>query len=199
MLIKIGNLIYTLVLIPHVLTYLFKRHLFRYEVERWGEVLRLSVSPRNDVRLFLTLVRDIREFRTLFYYRLGPRYFLLRWLAPGMPTCFLHGSERQNVGRGLVIHHGHSMRLGAKHVGEDVEIWHNVTVGKKQSGGELPTIGNRVKICTGAVVLGDIHIGDDATIGACAVVLKDVPANSVVAGNPARIIRHNGQPCNVAL
>lgn len=91
---------------------------------------------------------------------------------------------------GLVIQHGHSTRIGAKSIGRDCQIWHNVTIGTNKShSGNFPTIGNNVKICTGSVVIGDITIGNNAIIGAGSIVVKDVPANSIVAGNPAKIIR----------
>lgn len=51
------------------------------------------------------------------------------------------------------------------------------------------TIGEYVWIGAGAIVCGGVHIGDHAVIGAGAVVLKDVPADTVVAGVPAREIR----------
>ncbi|HIJ63373.1 MAG TPA: serine O-acetyltransferase, partial [Rhodospirillaceae bacterium] len=50
------------------------------------------------------------------------------------------------------------------------------------------TLGDRVVVGTGAAVLGDIHIGDDCRIGANAVVVKSVPANSVVVGIPGQAI-----------
>ncbi len=52
-------------------------------------------------------------------------------------------------------------------------------------------IGNRVDIGAGAKILGPIRIGDDVAIGANAVVLKDVPANSIAVGVPARILPRN--------
>ena len=54
----------------------------------------------------------------------------------------------------------------------------------------MPVIGNNVTIYTGAIVVGGIHIGDNAVIGAGAVVVKDVPANTTVVGQPMRIIKH---------
>lgn len=58
-------------------------------------------------------------------------------------------------------------------------------------------IGNNVMICAGSIVIGNVDIGDNVTIGAAAVVTKDVPDNCVVAGNPARIIKKDGQIVNI--
>jgi serine O-acetyltransferase len=68
---------------------------------------------------------------------------------------------------------------------------HHTTIGAKGVGDDLgvPTIGDHVYVGANAVVIGTIHVGDGAVIGAGSVVLRDVPPGSVVAGNPARIIR----------
>ena len=57
-----------------------------------------------------------------------------------------------------------------------------------EAGDEI-VIGNNVWIGGGAIILGGVHIGDNAVIAAGAVVTKDVPAGMLVAGNPARIMR----------
>ena len=51
------------------------------------------------------------------------------------------------------------------------------------------TIGNNVWICTGAIILPGVTIGDNSVIGAGSVVTKDIPANSLAVGNPCRVIR----------
>ena len=56
--------------------------------------------------------------------------------------------------------------------------------------GAAPTIGNNVNIGSNTCIIGGISIGDNVIIGAGSVVVKDVPSNVVIAGNPARIIRH---------
>lgn len=65
----------------------------------------------------------------------------------------------------------------------------NVTIGGRSGHYEVPIIGNNVEISTGSKVLGPIHIGNNATIGANAVVIKDVPENAVVAGIPAKVLK----------
>lgn len=55
---------------------------------------------------------------------------------------------------------------------------------------ERTRIGRRSSIGTGAVILGGVTVGEGALVGAGSVVTKDVPPYAVVAGNPARILRH---------
>ena len=96
-----------------------------------------------------------------------------------------------DVGEGLVIQHGFGTRIGCSKMGKDCQVWQGVTIGKSNSGpgAGRPVIGNNVKIYTNALVLGDVTIGDNAIIGAASVVLKSVPANCTVVGNPARIVK----------
>lgn len=93
------------------------------------------------------------------------------------------------IGRRLVIEHfGGIIISGDTVLGDDVVIRNGVTIGLKHTGiAGAPVIGNRVDIGTGAKILGAITIGDDVAIGANAVVLQDVPANSLAVGVPAVI------------
>jgi serine O-acetyltransferase len=100
-----------------------------------------------------------------------------------------HGVRFPHNGLGVVIH-------SDVRIGDDCLIYQNVTIGGDGRGqppafGEspVPIIGNRVTIYSGAVVVGPIRIGDGAIIGANAVVLKTVPARTVVGGVPARILK----------
>lgn len=94
------------------------------------------------------------------------------------------------IGKGLMIWHGYSTVLNAKRIGEDFQIWQNVTLGKKttQEIDDRPTLGDRVSVCTGAVVVGDITIGNDVIIGANATVVKNLPNNVTAIGMAARIV-----------
>ena len=64
---------------------------------------------------------------------------------------------------------------------------------------QRPIIGDDVKIFTGATVFGGITIGNHVTIGAGAVVSKNVPDNCTVIGNPAYIVKKDGQNCKIEL
>lgn len=95
------------------------------------------------------------------------------------------------IGPGFFIDHGMGVVIGeTSEIGADVTIYHGVTLGginiNKRK--RHPTIGDRVVIGAGAKVLGAIIIGEDSRIGANAVVVKSVPANSVVVGVPGQIV-----------
>ncbi len=91
------------------------------------------------------------------------------------------------IGRRLKIEHfGCIIVSGDTVIGDDVILRHGVTLGLRNTGKRgAPRIGNRVDIGAGAKILGPVVIGDDAAIGANAVVLTDVPANHVAVGIPA--------------
>lgn len=95
------------------------------------------------------------------------------------------------IGHGLFIDHGMGVVIGeTAEIGEDVTLYHGVTLGGTSlvKGKRHPTLGDRVVVGAGAKVLGAITIGDDTRIGANAVVVKSVPANSVVVGVPGQNI-----------
>lgn len=100
------------------------------------------------------------------------------------------------IGKRCFIDHGAGIVIGETAVvGDDVTIYQGVTLGGtgSEKGKRHPTIGNRVVIGAQAIILGNIHVGDNARIGAGAVVTKSVPANSTVVGNPARIVVLEGR------
>lgn len=96
------------------------------------------------------------------------------------------------LGSGLFIDHATGVVIGeTAEVGEDVTIYHGVTLGGSslERGKRHPTIGDRVTIGAGAKVLGPITVGHDSRIGANAVVVKPVPPDSVVVGVPGQVIK----------
>ena len=72
-------------------------------------------------------------------------------------------------------------------MGENCILRQGVTIGTKNEDHDVPVIGNHVEFGAGAKVLGKIRIGNNVTIGANAVVLCDVPDNSIAVGIPAKI------------
>jgi serine O-acetyltransferase len=98
------------------------------------------------------------------------------------------------IGPGLLLNHGSVVIDGATRIGPLCSIAPFVTIGLNTGGPSPdfggPTIGKFVFIGTGAKILGTIEVGDNARIGANAVVLQNVPANCTAVGVPARIIPH---------
>lgn len=89
------------------------------------------------------------------------------------------------MGSGLLLDHATGVVVGETAVvGDNCTILHGVTLGGtgKERGDRHPKIGDRVSIGAGATVLGNIRVANDVTIGAMAVVTKDVPAGMTVVG-----------------
>jgi len=99
-----------------------------------------------------------------------------------------------SIGPGLFIDHGMGVVIGeTAETGEDVTLYHGVTLGGTSltKGKRHPTLGDRVVVGAGAKVLGNITIGEDTRIGANAVVVKSMPANSVVIGVPGQVVKRS--------
>ena len=114
-------------------------------------------------------------------------YRLLRTAVQIVAGIELHCETR--VGRRLLIEHfGGIIVSGDAVIGDDVVIRQGVTIGLRTTGRRgAPVIGDRVDIGAGAKLLGNIRIGNDAVIGANAVVLCDVPEGALAVGIPAII------------
>lgn len=137
-----------------------------------------------------------------FFYKM--RFFILARLLSQF-SRFTTGIEIHpgaKIGRRFFIDHGMGVVIGETAViGDDVLLYQGVTLGGTglEKGKRHPTIGNNVVIGTGAKVLGNITIGDNSYIGANAVVIKDVPANSTVVGVPGRITKQEGKKIDISL
>lgn len=99
------------------------------------------------------------------------------------------------LGRRVVFEHQGAVVIhGDVEIGDDCVIRQGVTIGNRSLERPLdaPKLGDRVNVGAGAKILGAIHVGDDAAIGANAVVLDDVEKGSLVVGIPARAVPRKG-------
>jgi serine O-acetyltransferase len=115
-----------------------------------------------------------------------------RWLSQlvrGLTGVEIHPGA--TIGPGLFIDHGMGIVIGeTTEIGADVTLYHGVTLGGTswKKGKRHPTLQDGVVVGAGAKILGAITIGEGSRIGANAVVVKDVPPNSVVVGIPGQVV-----------
>jgi serine O-acetyltransferase len=98
------------------------------------------------------------------------------------------------IGGGVWLPHPNGVVIHpAAIIGPNCLIFQQVTIGVAE-GAHAPVIGGHVDIGAGAKIIGGVRIGDHAVIGANAVVTRDVPADSVARGNPARAFPRKSLP-----
>jgi serine O-acetyltransferase len=109
---------------------------------------------------------------------------------------------KAEIGKNFFIDHGMGVVIGeTSEIGDNVTIYHATTLGgispsiksdEQRYVKRHPTLKNNVVVGSGAQVLGPIIVGENAKIGANAVVTKDVPANAVMVGIPAKNVNEDG-------
>jgi putative colanic acid biosynthesis acetyltransferase WcaB len=119
-------------------------------------------------------------------------YFILYRLCIEWLLC-IELPWKTSIGPGFRLDHGQALIVNDNTVfGAGCTVRNSTTIGNKRlkdgSYSASPRFGDRVDIGANAVIIGPISIGDDAVIGAGAVVVRDVPPRHVAVGNPARII-----------
>lgn len=76
----------------------------------------------------------------------------------------------------------------AESIGDNFDFRHCTTIGATEKG--RPVIGDNVKLGATVTIIGPVHVGSNVIVGAGSVVVKDVPDNCIVAGNPAKVIKY---------
>jgi serine O-acetyltransferase len=152
-----------------------------------------------DRRALFTHLIFSPGFKFMYVFRKanGCRQGSLRWwIYRFLHRRYIHKFGFQvplmaRIGKGLYIGHFGGLVIHQDAViGENCNLAHGVTIGQTNRGSRqgCPTIGNRVWIGTGAVLVGRITVGDNVLIAPNSFVNFDVPPNSVVLGNPARVM-----------
>ncbi|MEE8126550.1 MAG: serine O-acetyltransferase EpsC [Nitrospirales bacterium] len=162
-------------------------------------VFERDPAATSRIEVFLTY----SGFHALMVYRIA--HWLLVHQVPLFPRIisqlarWLTGVEIHPgaiIGTGFFIDHGMGVVIGeTTEIGDYVTLFQGVTLGGtgKDRGKRHPTLGNHVVVGAGAKVLGGISIGDNVKIGANAVVLRSVPPESTVVGNPGRVVKRAGE------
>lgn len=175
----------------------------------------------NYLKYWVTLLKeDIRVFRLIFGSGLGKYFYLPAFRAILIfrlsqlfyqhkftrPLAYLftnlndlmHGiwiSPRVKAGKGLSIPHPRGVVVNPETViGDYCSMLHQVTFG-----GDRIVVGDNVEIMAGVKIINDklknrtLHIGNEAVLGAGAIVLSDVPDNAVMVGIPAKVAKYRQQ------
>ena len=129
---------------------------------------------------------------------MSPKWLFYTWLK--RKYSYKYGYQIPSVtqiGEGFFIgHHGTIVINPKAKIGKNCNIAHNVTIGQANRGRlkGVPTIGDNVWMGTGCVIVGNINIESNVLIAPNSYVNVDVPANSIVIGNPCKIISREN-PC----
>ena len=179
----------TLRMIPHIILYMANRSKIAPDLEKYS-------ADGCGIGAFIKVCTRQKVFRNLFYYRLGEYVSVfIKWMLPPDPTLHIWCPS---IGPGAHFEHNYATYLNAERIGSNFYCLQLVTLGNNGKM-QRPIIGDDVKIFTGATVFGGITIGNHVTIGAGAVVSKNVPDNCTVVGNPAYIVKKDGQNCKIEL
>ncbi|MDE3840576.1 serine O-acetyltransferase [Bacillus methanolicus] len=170
--------------------------------KRLKEDIEVVFDQDPAARSYLEVILTYSGLHAIWAHRIAHAfykrkfYFIARVIS--QISRFFTGIEIHpgaKIGRRFFIDHGMGVVIGETcEIGDNVTVYQGVTLGGtgKEKGKRHPTVKDNALIATGAKVLGSITIGENAKIGAGAVVLQDVPPNSTVVGMKARVVVKDG-------
>lgn len=176
----------SIVFAPHLILYFLSKNRQQIEEDiivmnnKWG------VSFNYSLGLVYHLIKN-KYYRNIFYNRVGRKSIFCSWYLPKARDFF----PCDNIGGGVYPAHPYATILNAKYIGKNFSFRQCTTIGNKKDGDKdgCPTIGDNVSLGANVCIIGNIRIGNNVIIGAGSVVVKNIPDNVIVAGNPAHIIK----------
>ena len=153
----------------------------------------------------LSLILTYPGVKAIFFHRIANFFAIAKFELVAriisQLSRFFTGIEihpKAKIGKNLFIDHGMGVVIGeTSEISDNVTIYHNVTLGgtspsintnEQRNSKRHPTLEENVVVGSGAQILGPVVIGKNSLIGANAVITKDVPEKSIMAGNPAKKI-----------
>ena len=167
--------------------------------KRLKEDMAIVFERDPAARSYLEILTTYPGVHANLFHRLAHQIWKIKffWLGRAIShiSRFLTGIEIHPgavIGNRFFIDHGMGVVIGETSIiGNDCTIYHGVTLGGTswKQGKRHPTLEDKVVIGAGAKILGPITIGKGAKVGSNAVVIKDIPSNSVAVGIPARLVK----------
>jgi serine O-acetyltransferase len=159
-----------------------------------------SDSPRalvkvlaSDGTLAMVLYRLMQGSRQS---HLGPLEMVFNKLNSVLGNCVI--GRGADFGPGFVIFHSNGVVINGKaRGGSYIHLNHEVTIGDNEAG-QCGVLGSNIYVGAGAKIIGPVTVGDGARIGANAVVVHDVPADTTVVGVPARPVKRRTEATDAA-
>lgn len=181
----VSALLFSFLYIPHYLCFIVSGggKSVLSDLKRYTQQVKINMPIWL---FFIYMLHNNRYYRSLFYYRIGPVWSLLiSWYRPG--DRYFTIAKDMPIGGGLLMAHPYATILNAESIGRNFSCLHCTTIGKTSKG--RPVIGDNVSLGANVTIVGPVHIGNNVTVGAGSVIVKDVPDNCVVVGNPQRIVK----------
>ena len=169
-----------------------------------NSIIKRDPAARDKISIILTYP----GVKAVFFHHIAHKvwnykFYLIARIISQLSRFFtqieIHPGAK--IGKNLFLDHGNGIVIGeTSEIGDNVTLYHGVTLGgispAENSEGQRnvkrhPTLNDNVIIGSGAHVLGPITVGKCARIGSNTVVLKDVPENATMVGNPAKNISIN--------
>ena len=168
-----------------------------------NDFLKSVIDRDPAAKSRLSVILTYPGVKAIFFHRIANFFCLAKFdliaRIISQFSRFLTGIEihpKAKIGKNLFIDHGMGVVIGeTSEIGDNVTIYHGVTLGgispsidsdKQRNVKRHPTLKNNVVVGSGAQILGPITVGENAKVGANAVVTKDVPDNAVMVGIPAK-------------
>jgi len=168
-----------------------------------NEYLKSIIERDPAAKSKLSLILTYPGVKAVFFHKIANFFAIAKFdliaRIISQFSRFLTGIEihpKAKIGKNLFIDHGMGVVIGeTSEIGDDVTIYHNVTLGgvspsinsnEQRNVKRHPTLEDKVVVGSGAQILGPITIGKNSLIGSNAVVTKDVPEKSIMIGIPAR-------------
>jgi len=179
--------------LPHIICFKAASESIKTQIRGDIEEMNQRCNLHKSLAYYLVFQRP---YRNLYYYRIGGgrKRLIMKMFLPPYPNFYIPDQLEEFGTAAFVLNHPYSTIINARRIGHHFTICQLTTIGNKQHGQNhlIPEIGDNVSIGANVNIIGNIKIGNNVIIGAGSVVVHDIPNDCIVAGNPAKIIKHLG-------